>query len=414
MKGNEEMDLENEDKLTKEYLKGFFTGLSIAVVFIVSFVIIMHFRINSIVNNMYGNKELKASAASFDSKEFDEKLNKVKKCIATYYLNETDESVLVDGAFKGIMQALDDPYSVYYTADEYESVTKSTDGEYDGIGVVITEDDDGNIVVKGVYDDTPAKKAGILENDILLKVNDEDFSGKTSSDIVAYIKSIEEGEFTVTLRRGKDVMDVSVYKETIEKPTVESEMLEGNIGYIKLSEFDGVSTNQFSAALNELKESGMRSLIIDLRNNPGGRLDVVCELLDLFVEKDKTLVYTKDKNGDGEKHYAKYDATVKDIPICVLVNENSASASEVFTGVMKDYGVGTIIGKKTFGKGIVQQIMDLHDGSAIKLTVSKYYLPNDENIHGEGISPDIEVADDENTADIDEQLDKAIEYITGR
>ncbi len=405
------MELENEDKLAKEYFKGFITGLSVAIVFIVAFVIIMHFRINSIVNHLYGDKELTASAVSFDSKEFDDKLDKVKKCIATYFLDETDESLLVDGAFKGIMEALEDPYSVYYTADEYESVSKSTEGEYDGIGVAISEDDEGNIVVKDVYDDTPAEKAGILENDILLKVNDEDFSGKTSSDIVSYIKSIESKEFTVTLRRGEEEMEVSIYKETIEKPTVESEMLEDNIGYIKLSEFDGVSTNQFSAALNDLRDSGMNSLIIDLRNNPGGRLDVVCDLLDLFIAKDKLLVYTKDKNGEGEKHYAKYDATVTDIPICVLVNEKSASASEVFTGVMKDYEAATIIGKKTFGKGIVQQIVDLKDGSAIKLTVSKYYLPNDENIHGEGISPDIEVENDENTADADEQLEKAIEYI---
>lgn len=401
----------SEKLMLKEYVKGLITGLLFSVIFISSFLIAWNYKMDSMIKKLDAGKEMEASDITLNSKEFKEKLTELKLYIGTYFLEDTDESNLAEGAFKGVLASLNDPYSTYYTAEEYKEVLNSTEGEYEGIGIAINNDENNNIVIKEVYDNTPAKKAGIQENDIVLKIDDNDFRGKKSSELVEYIRNIDEDLFSITVDRDGEEIVLTVSKKKIETPTVLSELMDDNIGYIALKEFDGISTNQFSKAINELNDGGMKKLIIDLRNNPGGRLDVVCDLLDLFVDKDKMLVYTKDKYGEGEEHISKYDASIKDIPICVLVNGKSASASEVFTGVMKDYGLATVVGEKTFGKGIVQRIISLGDGSAMKLTVSKYYLPNDENIHGEGITPDVEVSPVDDSEMVDEQLEKAIELV---
>ena len=288
---------------------------------------------------------------------------------------------------------------------------ESTSGEYNGIGVSISQKEEkGEITIATVFDDTPAKEAGIQEGDVIVAVDGNDMTGKSSQDVVSMIKDKTDGTVTITVMRNGEKLDLQVEIRKVERPTVANHMMDGNIGYIKLSEFDGVSTSQFSEALNELKDQGMEKLVIDIRDNPGGRLDVVCDLLDLFVDKDKLIVYTKDKNGNKQEEYTRYDASVKDIPISIIVNGNSASAAEVFTGVMQDYGLAKIVGTQTFGKGIVQKILDMGDGSAVKLTVSKYYLPNDENIHGQGITPDYVIDADENTEE-DVQLNKAVEVL---
>ena len=318
---------------------------------------------------------------------------------------------MAEGAFKGVVAALGDPYSEYYTEEEYESLMESTSGEYNGIGVSISQkEENGEITIATVFDDTPAKEAGIQEGDVIVAVDGNDMTGKSSQDVVSMIKGKTDGTVTITVMRNGEKLDIQVEIRKVERPTVANHMMDGNIGYIKLSEFDGVSTSQFSEALNELKDQGMEKLVIDIRDNPGGRLDVVCDLLDLFVDKDKLIVYTKDKNGNKQEEYTRYDASVKDIPISIIVNGNSASAAEVFTGVMQDYGLAKIVGTQTFGKGIVQKILDMGDGSAVKLTVSKYYLPNDENIHGQGITPDYVIDADENTEE-DVQLNKAVEVL---
>ncbi|MCI6497304.1 S41 family peptidase [Lachnospiraceae bacterium HCP1S3_C3] len=405
--------MENNNKSDKGYLKGLITGLLFAVVVVVVFAVAWVLRLNKYVLNYYGLSlsEVKSKQVKLNSDDFDTKMNKLASYIETFYLDDVSEEDMAEGAFKGVVAALGDPYSEYYTEEEYESLMESTSGEYNGIGVSISQkEENGEITIATVFDDTPAKEAGIQEDDVIVAVDGNDMTGKSSQDVVSMIKGKTDGTVTITVMRNGEKLDLQVEIRKVERPTVANHMMDGNIGYIKLSEFDGVSTSQFSEALNELKDQGMEKLVIDIRDNPGGRLDVVCDLLDLFVDKDKLIVYTKDKNGNKQEEYTRYDASVKDIPISIIVNGNSASAAEVFTGVMQDYGLAKIVGTQTFGKGIVQKILDMGDGSAVKLTVSKYYLPNDENIHGQGITPDYVIDADENTEE-DVQLNKAVEVL---
>lgn len=405
--------MENNNKSDKGYLKGLITGLLFAVVLVVVFAVAWVLRLNKYVLNYYGLSlsEVKSKQVKLNSDDFDTKMNKLASYIETFYLDDVSEEDMTEGAFKGVVAALGDPYSEYYTEEEYESLMESTSGEYNGIGVSISQkEENGEITIATVFDDTPAKEAGIQEGDVIVAVDGNDMTGKSSKDVVSMIKGKTDGTVTITVMRSGEKLDIQVEIRKVERPTVANHMMDGNIGYIKLGEFDGVSTSQFSEALNELKDQGMEKLVIDIRDNPGGRLDVVCDLLDLFVDKDKLLVYTKDKNGNKQEEYTRYDASVKDIPISIIVNGNSASAAEVFTGVMQDYGLAKIVGTQTFGKGIVQKILDMGDGSAVKLTVSKYYLPNDENIHGQGITPDYVIDADENTEE-DVQLNKAVEVL---
>lgn len=405
--------MENNNKSDKGYLKGLITGLLFAVVLVVVFAVAWVLKLNKYVLNYYGLSlsEVKSKQVKLNSDDFDTKMNKLASYIETFYLDDVSEEDMAEGAFKGVVAALGDPYSEYYTEEEYESLMESTSGEYNGIGVSISQkEENGEITIATVFDDTPAKEAGIQEGDVIVAVDGNDMTGKSSQDVVSMIKGKTDGTVTITVMRNGEKLDIQVEIRKVERPTVANHMMDGNIGYIKLGEFDGVSTSQFSEALNELKDQGMEKLVIDIRDNPGGRLDVVCDLLDLFVDKDKLIVYTKDKNGNKQEEYTRYDASVKDIPISIIVNGNSASAAEVFTGVMQDYGLAKIVGTQTFGKGIVQKILDMGDGSAVKLTVSKYYLPNDENIHGQGITPDYVIDADENTEE-DVQLDKAVEVL---
>lgn len=405
--------MENNNKSDKGYLKGLITGLLFAVVLVVVFAVAWVLKLNKYVLNYYGLSlsEVKSKQVKLNSDDFDTKMNKLASYIETFYLDDVSEEDMAEGAFKGVVAALGDPYSEYYTEEEYESLMESTSGEYNGIGVSISQkEENGEITIATVFDDTPAKEAGIQEGDVIVAVDGNDMTGKSSQDVVSMIKGKTDGTVTITVMRNGEKLDIQVEIRKVERPTVANHMMDGNIGYIKLSEFDGVSTSQFSEALNELKDQGMEKLVIDIRDNPGGRLDVVCDLLDLFVDKDKLIVYTKDKNGNKQEEYTRYDASVKDIPISIIVNGNSASAAEVFTGVMQDYGLAKIVGTQTFGKGIVQKILDMGDGSAVKFTVSKYYLPNDENIHGQGITPDYVIDADENTEE-DVQLNKAVEVL---
>lgn len=403
----------------KQYILGLITGLIISMCTCCIFFITWYVKTNGVINKLMAtNSEISPSGTTFDDKEFQEKVEKINKYIDNDFLNEVDESDLVEGAYKGMVGALDDPYSSYYSADEYKKVIQSTNGTYKGIGVGVKKNDSTNeIVIVKIYDDSPALEAGLKENDIIKSIDGEDFTGSELTQAILTIRTTEKEKINVEIERDGQKKSFEVRITDIDANTVASGMYDDKIGYILLSGFEGVSTNQFAQAINKLKDEGMEKLIIDLRDNPGGRLDVVCDILDLFVDKDKMLVYTKDKYGNGSENYAKYKASIKDIPICVLVNGKSASAAEVFSGVMKDYKLATIVGEKTYGKGIVQQLINLGDGSALKLTVSKYYLPNDENIQGEGIEPDVEVGLPGNATTLspgmeDTQFNKAIEILS--
>lgn len=324
-------------------------------------------------------------------KSVEEKSGEIADLIDQYYYEDVDEEALVEGMYAGMVEGLGDPYSAYYTAEEYRALTESTSGIYYGIGAVLTQNVNTKVVtILHVYPGTPAEEAGVKDGDVIVKVGDIEGDSMELSELVTHIKG-EEGT-TVhleLLRSGElDHIQLDVERRQIEVPTVQSEMLEGQVGFIQISEFSESTPEQFSEAWKELENQGMESVIVDLRDNPGGVLQSVCAMLDAILPEG-LLVYTEDKYGSRSEY--KSDAECTKIPMAVLINGNSASASEIFAGAIKDYEYGTLIGTTSFGKGIVQTIIPMEDGSAVKVTMAKYFTPKGNYIHGAGIEPDIEL-----------------------
>ena len=348
----------------------------------------------------------------------EKKLEMLRELIDEVYLRSEDVSDedLREFLIKGYVSGLGDPYSVYYDKDETESLFESTEGKFGGIGVSITQDyETGAMTFVNVYEDGAGAEAGFQAGDILYKVDGEDVTGQDLNNVVAKIKGEEGSNVEITVFRGDDMEEytATATRKIVEVQTVEHEMKDDGVGYIQITEFDDVTYDQFTSALEDLTGQGMTGLVIDLRNNPGGNLDTVCDILDLILPEG-TILSTKDKNGEGDT-YTSDEEHKLEIPMSVLTNENSASASEIFAGAIQDYGVGTLVGTTTFGKGIVQQIFPLTDGTSIKLTISEYFTPSGRNIHGIGIEPDVEIEyeyDVENP-DMDNQLEKAIEIVKG-
>ena len=364
--------------------------------------------------------DLEAESKEAISDELTSKLKFLEQCVDEYFLFDTpDAQSYQDELYKGFMNALDDPYSCYYTADEYKSMMESTSGSYEGIGVVVSQNVQTKVItVVRPFEGCPGAEAGMLPGDILVEVAGNDVSDTDVSTVVSWIKG--EGGTTVDIRvyRESDnqYYDFTVERRKIEVPTVAYEMLDDNIGYVQVTEFDEVTSDQFIAAVDDLKAQGMEGMVVDIRDNPGGLLSCVVEMLD-YMLPEGTLVYTEDKNGEGETYTSDAEHYF-DLPLAVLVNGNSASASEIFSGAIQDYKAGTIVGTQTFGKGIVQSILPFNDGSAIKITVSRYFTPNGVCIHGTGITPDIEVELDDDLKtkltiekDEDNQLQTAIENV---
>ncbi|MBQ1688667.1 MAG: S41 family peptidase [Lachnospiraceae bacterium] len=337
------------------------------------------------------------------------KLGQLREQIDTYYMDEIDEDKLVDGIYKGYMEGLGDPYTCYYTKEEYKDLMQSSSGTYCGIGATVTQNiETGAIYILDVFDGGAAKEAGLTEGDMIYKIAGEVVVGKDLNEVVSKIKG-EEGttvEVQFYLHKEKKYKDFTLERRQIEVPTVAYKMKENKIGYIAVSAFDEPTDEQFIAAMKDLEKQGMKGVIVDLRDNGGGMLDTVVNMLDYLLPEGKTIVSIKDKNGKGEVYRAK-DSHACTVPMVVLVNGNTASASEVFSGAIQDLKIGTIVGTTTFGKGIVQSVIPMWDGSAIKITTSKYYSPKGRNIHGKGIKPDvvIEMTDD---AKKDIQYQKAI------
>lgn len=347
---------------------------------------------------------------SLDVNRITKKITTLQQIIDKYYLFDEDTTQEEDWIYKGMMFGLNDPYTTYYTAEEYQKLNEDTEGEYHGIGVMISQNrGTGLITVIKVFKDTPAAEAGMRPGDILYKVGDMEVTGMDMDILVKdYIKGKDGSEVELTVFRQDEgeYVDLKMERRNVTVQTVEYQMMEDSVGYIAVSQFDVVTADQFKAAVNDLEKQGMKKLVVDLRNNPGGVLGTVVDMLDyilpddLTIEGDKDLVrtnpeatllvYMADKNGKGEQEYAS-DGHSLDIPMAVLVNGESASASEVFTGAMKDYGRATIVGTKTFGKGIVQNLIPLDNGTAIKMTTAHYYTPSGFDLHGKGIEPDVEV-----------------------
>lgn len=346
------------------------------------------------------------------SSEVSGKLDFLKEVIDLKYLEKTDEKTLEENIYKGLLQGLNDPYSVYYTKDEYDALKEETSGSYCGIGALVSQNaDTGVITAINVFKGSPAEKAGMKNGDIIFKVEDKEVTGEDLNNVVAKMKGEKDTKVKINVYRTseKEYIDLEITRDKVDVPTVEHKMLDKSkgIGYIQITQFEEVTYDQFKEALDDLKKQGMKSVIFDLRNNPGGLYDTVCEMLDDLLPEG-TLVYTKDR--DGKKQEKKSDANFLDMPMVVLQNENSASASEIFAGAIQDFGAGKIVGTQSFGKGIVQSIIPLSDGSAVKLTVEKYYTPKGVNIHGKGITPDVKVEISKDGKK-DNQLQKAIEVI---
>ncbi len=327
------------------------------------------------------------------------------------YSDEIDQETLRESLLKGYVDGLGDPYTVYYNEEETQSLIESTSGEFGGIGVGISQDlETGTITFTTVYENSPGEAAGLKSGDIAYKVNGEDITGQDLDQVVSLIRGEKGTTVEITVLRGETLEEYTctVTRDIIEVDTVFYEMKEKQIGYIAVSGFEKVTLKQFEEALNDLTAQGMKGLVIDLRNNPGGNLSTVCDMLDLILPEG-TIVYTEDKYGNRET-YTSDEENKLNIPMTVLINGNSASASEIFAGAIQDYGIGTLVGTTTYGKGIVQNLYQIADGTCLKVTTSEYFTPNGRNIHGIGIEPDIEIEYiyDETNPEADNQLEAAL------
>lgn len=341
-----------------------------------------------------------------------EKVDYLEKIINAYYLDDIDKKELADGVYKGLLSGLNDPYSVYYTAEEYRELQESTEGTYCGVGAIVSQNaETGVITVIKIFENAPGDKAGMKDGDVIYKVEGKEVTGENIDKVVSKMKGEKGTKVNITVYRTSEnkYIDLEITRDSVDVPTVSYKMLDKKMGiaYIQISQFDNVTYDQFMDAIKALKAKGMKAVIFDVRDNPGGVYDIVCNMLDELLPEG-TIVYTKDKYDKEEREMS--DADCLDIPMVVLQNENSASASEIFAGAIQDYGVGKIIGTQSFGKGIVQTILPLPDGTAVKITIAKYYTPKDKNIHGKGITPDIDIQQDQST-EVDEQLLKAQEVI---
>lgn len=308
-----------------------------------------------------------------------------------YFLDEVSDEDLQTGIYRGLLDALGDPYSTYYSAEELNSFMEQTEGTYYGIGAYMTQDTETGLpVVTGVMSGAPAEAAGLRPNDLIYEVDGVSIYGMSLDEAISLIKGPEGTDVVLTIVRenAQDFLEFTLTRAKVETPTVTLTMLDDDMAYIEITEFDSVSVDQFAEALAVAKGSDMKGLIIDLRGNPGGSLDAVVEMCQMILPKGM-VVYTEDKNGHREE-YTCDGSRELEVPLVVLVDRNSASAAEIMAGAIKDYGLGTLVGTTTFGKGIVQQIIPFRDGSAIKITTSAYFTPNGNNIHGIGIEPDVE------------------------
>ncbi|NLL81704.1 MAG: S41 family peptidase [Tissierellia bacterium] len=358
-----------------------------------------------------------------DAYEENYKVMEVKEYIDSSYLKEVDDKVLMDGQLKGLVQALEDPYSTYFTEDEFEILTQETSGVYGGIGVIVTPGEDNLITVVSPIEGTPGERAGLRTGDKITKVNGVEYFAENMDEAVAEMKGEPNTTVTLTILRSdknnnSHTVDIGITREIIRLVTVKSELLENDIGYLRITSFDEITYEDFMKELDSLKKSNIKGLILDLRNNPGGLLNICADIADEFLGKGD-IVYTETRN--GEREYLKSDRGMIDIPIVVLINEGSASASEILAGAIKDHNRGELIGTTSFGKGVVQRIRDLGDGTGLKITVSQYYTPKGTNIHGIGITPDIVIELNEEAEGIgpefleqDNQLQKAIEVIKAK
>lgn len=343
-------------------------------------------------------------------------ISDVMKLIKSKYIDDVDNEKLIEGAIKGMVEALGDPYSVYMNQSEFRDFITALDGSFGGVGIVLSVDENtGEIIVVSPIEGTPAYKAGILPRDVIVKVDDVDLTGKSLDDAVRLLRGKKGTQVTVYVKRGdeQELLEFQLTRDDIRVTTVNYEVLDDNIGYIKITSFDSKTYDEFKSALDSLINKGIKGLILDLRNNPGGSLYESVLIADEILGEG-IIVYTEDRNKNRlEEYYS--DGDKISVPLVVLINENSASAAEIVAGAVKDHKAGILVGTKTFGKGSVQEIQPFENKTGMKLTIAKYYMPSGRCIDGIGIEPDIEVELDKETSifnvprEKDLQLLKALE-----
>ena len=403
------------------FLKGVLVGvcLMFGSVMIAMLIFFLFFKKPRYEN--FENGALSGSGSSTETFEaFADKEKYILNTINQYFYKDKDVSEIYDDVYRKLVDSLDDPYSYYFSEEELKSTMTRYDGEYVGIGCIIGQLDDSlELICTAVYEDSPAKKSGLQPGDIFISVNGTDITGMDRQTALAMLKG-EEGEtLKVIVKRDGENIELNITLDTIELKTITSQMVDETekIGYIYCISFNAHTTDQFKAAIDDLEKQGMEKLIIDLRENHGGVYDAAVTMLDRMIEKDKLLVYTEDRNGDKESSYSEDDLKF-DKPVVILINGNTASASELFTQTMRDYEKATVVGTRSFGKGIYQGLYRLGDGSGLRLTNGRYFSPKGICIHGEGIKPDIELELDEGLEKIavwkrteDNQLQAAIDYL---
>ena len=357
--------------------------------------------------------------------KFTKKISMINAMLHSRYIYDWDEEAMMEGAIKGYIDGLDERYTSYFTKDEFEEYTMALEDTYVGIGVVISPTEDNYIEVVSAIEGSSAYEAGIKPGDIIYKIDGEEYYGDEMDQAIAHIKGGKEGQkVTITVIRDFEEISMDIERRVVLMKSVSSKMLEDDIGYLRISSFntegedsDENTYTEFCDNIEELKKSGVKKLVLDLRDNPGGALDVVVDITDYILDEG-LITYIEYKDGSKEEY--KSDAKSLDMPIVVLVNGNSASASEVLTGALKDHNKATVVGTTTYGKGVVQTVIPFSDGTGMSMTIARYYTPNGVCIHDTGIEPDIEVKLDERfdyyyaselSYEDDLQLQKAIEIL---
>ena len=391
------------------------TIMIIALTAFITFLITTIIGYNYITN---GNGKLMLLGTDVEEEDISTLLQTYKELINKYYLGEVNEEDLKEGAIRGYIEGLGDPYTEYISKEEMEEYMQDTLGNYVGIGIYMaTNTKNGHIVILATMKGSPAETAGLKPGDEIIKVDDEDCTTKNSTEVSNKIKGEEGTTVKLEVLRDDETLNFEVKRENIKVNPVEGKVISDNIGYIKFTSFDETTAEDFKNTYEDLSKQNIKSLIIDLRNNGGGLVDQAVDIADYFLEKGQAVIKDIDNNGNKKAEISENNPIIN-MPVVILTNENTASASEILAGSLKDYGKATIVGTTTYGKGVIQQILTLNDGSGLKITTEEYQTPNHNKIHEVGIEPNVKVELPEELQeqvtipeDKDTQLQKAIEIL---
>ncbi len=381
------------------------TAMIIIVTAIITFI-----ATSVLLYNYYLKTEngLTKTLVTSETTKLDTKVQLIKTYLDKFYLGDINEDDMMESAIKGYVAGLGDEYTEYLTKDEYEELMVDVNGSYVGIGIYMTKDRYGNTVVLLPIKGSPAEQVGIKTGDIIKKVNGEDVSDMDLSIIANKVKGEEGSTVDIEIQRDEEIITKTIERRKVDINDIDSKVLDNNIGYIQVLSFDEGCADKFESSLNDLINKGVKSIIIDVRDNGGGLVSEATDIADMFLDKDKNIMIEVDKEGKEEITTAEKDAIVKpEIKVVILANENSASASEILIGALKDNNIAKVVGVKSFGKGVMQEVVEVSSGGALKVTVKEFRTPNGNKINKEGIKPDSEVKEIEDN-DTDEQLQAAI------